>query len=101
MKGIASQYLTSKPINYESLNESILVITNVSIIGSKSSSWFGQWIDIKHGKLSHFQSREFIPAQPNYPIHEKGLLANINELQTFEHDFIGAKFIIVTNHKSL
>jgi len=41
------------------------------------------------------------PAERNYPVHEQELLAVIHALREWRHHLLGAKFIIVTDHRSL
>lgn len=66
-----------------------------------SGSWLKQGKDIKHIKPARFHRRKFSPVQTNYPTHDKEPLAIIDTLQTFEHDLIGTRFTVVTNHQSL
>lgn len=48
-----------------------------------------------------FESRKLLPAERNYPTHERELLAIIHALKTWRHYLEGRKFIVVTDHNSL
>lgn len=72
VKDIVGQHLTLKPINYESQNQSIFVVPDVSMIWS--GSWLGQGIDIEHVNPSQFHSKRFTPAKPNYLTNNKAHL---------------------------
>ena len=48
-----------------------------------------------------FMSKKMLPAERNYPIHEQELLAVICALKEWRHYLHGAKFQVVTDHKSL
>ena len=48
-----------------------------------------------------YLSRTMAPAERNYPVHEQELLAVIHALREWRHHLLGAKFTIVTDHRSL
>jgi hypothetical protein len=48
-----------------------------------------------------YESRKMSPAELNYPVHEKELLAIVHALRTWRTYLEGQKFTIVTDHASL
>lgn len=48
-----------------------------------------------------FDSMTFKGAEPNYPVHEKEMLAIIHALQKWCADLIRVPFVIYTEHKTL
>lgn len=48
-----------------------------------------------------FLSKKMLPAEKNYPVHEQELLAIICALREWRHYLHGAKFKVITDHRSL
>jgi RNase H-like domain found in reverse transcriptase len=48
-----------------------------------------------------FNSIQLKPAEKNYPVHEKELLAIIRALKKWQADLLGTHFFVYTNHKTL
>ena len=48
-----------------------------------------------------FMSKKMLDAETRYPVHEQELLAIINALGEWRHYLMGAKFKVLTDHKSL
>jgi len=48
-----------------------------------------------------YLSKKMLPAETRYPVHEQELLAIIHSLSTWRHYLHGAKFKVLTDHKSL
>src|SRR3954464_7507020 len=53
------------------------------------------------GKPVTFESRQMSPAEKNYAIHEKELLAIVHALKVWRHYLEGQEFTVVTDHQSL
>jgi hypothetical protein len=48
-----------------------------------------------------FMSKKMLPAETRYPVHEQEMLAIIQALGTWRHYLSGAKFRVLTDHRSL
>ena len=48
-----------------------------------------------------YMSKKMLPAETRYPVHEQELLAIIQALGTWRHYLMGAKFTVMTDHRSL
>lgn len=48
-----------------------------------------------------FESRKLLPAERNYPTHERELLAIVNALKVWRHYLEGRRFEVVTDHNAL
>jgi hypothetical protein len=48
-----------------------------------------------------FLSKKMLPAEKNYPVHEQELLAIICALKEWRHYLHGARFKVITDHRSL
>lgn len=48
-----------------------------------------------------FESHKLNPAQRNYPVHDREMLAIVDALRKWRHYLLGQKVTIVTDHKSL
>ena len=48
-----------------------------------------------------YMSKKMLPAETRYPVHEQELLAIIQALGTWKHYLMGAKFTVMTDHRSL
>src|SRR4051812_48194757 len=53
------------------------------------------------GKPVAFESRQMSPAEKNYAVHEKELLAIVHALKVWRHYLEGQEFTVVTDHQSL
>src|SRR4051794_25451824 len=53
------------------------------------------------GKPVAFESRQMSPAEKNYAVHEKELLAIVHALKVWRHYLEGQEFAVVTDHQSL
>src|SRR3954453_6068731 len=53
------------------------------------------------GKPVTFESRQMSPAEKNYAVHEKELLAIVHALKVWRHYLEGQEFTVVTDHQSL
>jgi hypothetical protein len=75
-----------------------IVYTDASLVG------IGGWIGQKHTDGIHpvvFWSRKLIPAETNYPTHERELLALVEICKKFRALLIGKPIIAKTDHKAL
>ena len=48
-----------------------------------------------------YMSKKMLPAETRYPVHEQELLAIIQAPGTWKHYLMGAKFTVMTDHRSL
>ena len=48
-----------------------------------------------------WESAQFLPAEKNYPTHEKEMLAIVRALRKFRADLLGTHFTVVTDHRTL
>src|SRR3954467_5213615 len=55
----------------------------------------------QEGKPVAFESRQMSPAEKNYAIHEKELLAIVHALKVWRHYLEGQEFNVITDHQSL
>src|SRR3954463_9524189 len=53
------------------------------------------------GKPVTFESRQMSPAEKNYAVHEKELLAIVHALKVWRHYLEGQEFNVITDHQSL
>src|SRR3954471_3409958 len=53
------------------------------------------------GKPVAFESRQMSPAEKNYAVHEKELLAIVHALKVWRHYLEGQEFNVITDHQSL
>jgi hypothetical protein len=64
----------------------------------------GGWIGQKHTDGIHpviFWSRKLIPAETNYPTHERELLALVKITEKYRHMLLGKPFTAYTDHRAL
>jgi hypothetical protein len=64
----------------------------------------GGWIGQKHHDGIHpviFWSRKLIPAEINYPTHERELLALVKITEKYRHMLLGKPFTAYTDHRAL
>ena len=52
-------------------------------------------------QLVAFESRKLSPAELNYPVHEKELLAIVHTLRLWKTYLEGQRFTVITDHASL
>src|SRR4051812_38366410 len=52
-------------------------------------------------KLVAFESRQIFPAEKNYAVYEKELLAIVHTLKVWRHYLEGQEFTVITDHQSL
>lgn len=74
------------------------VFTDASLFG------IGGWIGQTHADGIHpvtFWSRKLIPAELNYPTHERELLALVKMCEKHRHYLIGQPFVAKTDHRAL
>src|SRR5207302_9732052 len=55
----------------------------------------------QEGKPVAFESRQMSPAEKNYAVHEKELLAIVHALKVWRHYLEGQEFNVITDHQSL
>ncbi|SCV73203.1 BQ2448_7128 [Microbotryum intermedium] len=75
------------------------VMTDASAQGIRGV--FLQGHDWKTACPIAYWSRQYIPAERNYPTHEQELLAIIEALKEWHIDLLGGHFHILTNHSTL
>ncbi|SCZ91000.1 BZ3500_MvSof-1268-A1-R1_Chr1-3g02463 [Microbotryum saponariae] len=64
----------------------------------------GVLLQVSHWKTAHpiaYWSRQYIPAERNYPTHEQELLAIVEALKEWRIDLLGGHFHILTDHSTL
>jgi hypothetical protein len=55
----------------------------------------------QEGRPVAYESRQMSPAEKNYAVHEKELLAIVHALKTWRHYLEGQEFDVITDHQSL
>ena len=48
-----------------------------------------------------FCSRKLLPAEANYPIHDKEMLAIVFAIKTWRNELAGVPFVVISDHKNL
>src|SRR4051812_2400160 len=91
--------LSSAPIlrNYDP-NLKITVTTDAS--GFAIGAVLSQEEQGQHQPVA-FESRKMSPAEMNYAVHEKELLAVVHAIKAWRHYLEGQKFTVITDHQSL
>ena len=87
-----------KPIDYNK-PKPIYLVTDASLIGT--GAWIGQCISPSTIIPVGFHSRKFNPAQENYSIFDKELLAIKDVLEAFRSELSGCSFTILIDLKPL
>src|ERR1700761_6684453 len=77
----------------------INLVTDASCTGA--SGYVSQGENLENAKVIAFWSGKFNSAQQNYPVHEQELLDIVESLKRFRGLLHGAKFRILTDHRSL
>ncbi|KAG8714544.1 hypothetical protein FRC09_017514 [Ceratobasidium sp. 395] len=86
-------------LNYADDAPRIRLVTDASHTGASGFVCQGDSLD--SAKVVQFWSGKFAPAQQNYAVHEKELLAIVESLKRFRYLLHGAKFVIMTDHEAL
>lgn len=80
-------------------NNLIFVTTDVSDVGIGAVLSFGKtW---EGARPVAFESVQLSPAEQNYPVHEKELLAIVHALKKWRSELLGIPFLIKTDHRTL
>lgn len=91
--------MTTAPILiYPDFKRTFIVTTDAS--DSRRSAVISQG-DIPHDRPIQYFSRTLGPAQSNYSVIEKELLAIVWAIENFGHYLYGREFLIITDHKPL
>lgn len=91
--------LTTAPIIHPpDLRAPYTVTTDASKFALGAVLTQGEGADLK---TIAFESRKMIPAERNYPVHDKEMLAVIYALRKWRHYLKGQQVTIITDHKSL
>ena len=98
IKRLAKNTPICKPINHDSPLP-VMMVADASNRGL--GGYYGQGEDFKTMVPAGFHSRAFNPAEKNYPIHDKEMLAIVDCLKKFAPQLIGIKFDILTDHAPL
>ncbi|GLB45211.1 putative retrotransposable element tf2 155 kda protein type 1-like [Lyophyllum shimeji] len=86
-------------IDHDDPTKSIFVTTDASDRRSGAVlSWGDSW---ESARPVAFDSSTFKGAELNYPVHEKELLVIIRALRKWRADLFGAKFTVLTDHRTL
>ena len=89
---------TAPCLRYYDPNLPITLFTDASLYGI--GGWLGQeYPDGLHPVL--FWSRRLIPAEANYPTHERELLALVKCCEKFRPMLLGRSFTAMTDHRAL
>lgn len=75
------------------------LFSNQIIIDHRAQLSVGK--DWKTARPVAFDSQQLTGAQLNYPVHEKELLAIIQALKKWRVDLLGARFTVLTDHRTL
>jgi hypothetical protein len=87
-----------RALDYAS-TETIWLMTDASNLGVGAVLLQGEtW---KTARPCGFYSRQYIPAELNYPTHEQELLAIVAALKAWRIELLGAHFKILTDHATL
>lgn len=92
--------LTSPPVlqPFRDTSDPLRVTTDASdvAVGAELSQFVdGAWHPVA------FESRKLTPAECNYPVHERELLAVVNALRVWRHYLEGRRFSVLSDHHSL
>ncbi|GAA5972542.1 hypothetical protein JCM11641_001892 [Rhodosporidiobolus odoratus] len=98
IKKIVTSLPVLKPLNQASA-EKIWLMTDASKVGIGAVLLQGD--DWKTASPCGFYSRQYIPAEKNYPTHEQELLAIVAALRAWRVDLLGVPFTVLTNHDTL
>lgn len=87
-----------RPIDHAS-SVPVWVMTDASQVGLGAVLMQGE--DYKTAITAAYYSRQFIPAEKNYGVHEQEMLAVVEALKHWRMDLVGGKFTVLTDHESL
>lgn len=91
--------LSSQPVlQFFDPTRQTVVFTDASVFGI--GGWIGQEYEDGIHPITYW-SRKLIPAERNYPTHERELLALVCMLKKFKHYLLGSKIIMNTDHRAL
>ncbi|GAA5959299.1 hypothetical protein JCM10213_008100 [Rhodosporidiobolus nylandii] len=96
------QIVTSLPVLRavdQDSDEPIWLMTDASKVGI--GAVLLQGADWRTAQPCGFCSRQYIPAEKNYPTHEQELLAVVAALKAWRVDLLGVSFRVLTDHDTL
>lgn len=95
---LKEKLITSPVLIYPNFKQTFIVTTDASdyAVGAVISQG-----DIPHDRPIQYFSKTLGPAQINYSVIEKELLAIVWAIENFRHYLYGREFLIVTDHKPL
>lgn len=99
IKGIVVGLVKLRPLDHGEGAEPIWVMTDASQVGLGAVLLQGKtW---ETGYPVGYHSRQFIPAEKNYPVHEQELLAIVDTLKAWRMELLGVPFQILSDHDTL
>ncbi|GAA6054862.1 hypothetical protein NBRC10513_006213 [Rhodotorula toruloides] len=98
IKRIVTSLPVLRPVDQDS-DEPIWLMTDASKVGIGAVLLQGK--DWRTAHPCGFYSRQYIPAERNYPTHEQELLAVVAAMKAWRLDLLGVKFRVLTDHDTL
>jgi hypothetical protein len=99
IKQIVVKLVALQAIDHSARADPIWVMTNSSCVGLGSVLIQGPKWETAHPVAYH--SRQFIPAEVNYPTHEQELLTIVDMLAVWRNKLMGLPFIVLSDHHTL
>lgn len=98
IKKTVSSLPVLRPLDQDS-EEPIWLMTDASNVGLGAVLLQGP--DWKQAHPCGFWSRQYIPAERNYPTHEQELLGVVSAMKAWRLELLGVKFKVLTDHDTL
>ncbi|GAA5994209.1 hypothetical protein JCM11641_002880 [Rhodosporidiobolus odoratus] len=88
-----------RPVDHSEGAEPIWIMTDASNVGV--GAVLLQGADWKTAHPCSYYSRQYIPAERNYPTHEQEILAIVAALKAWRIELLGEKLTVLTDHDTL
>ena len=98
IKRLARNTPICHPINYNNL-DLIYIITDMS--NDAIGDYYSQGKDYRTMPPASFNSRALNPAERNYPIYDKDLVAIVERVKKWKPILTGTRFEVLTDHAPL
>lgn len=98
IKRIVTSLPCLRTLDYDS-DEPVFLMTDASDLGVGAVLLQGP--TYQTARPIAFESRQFIPAEKNYPVHEKEMLAIVHALKKWRNMLLGTNFEVLTDHATL